>query len=399
MSTAQADMAALPPPRGAVVLGADFQALGLVRSLGRRGIPVYVCSAHTDIARFSRYAAACLRLPEGGNGTRLLRFLLGLAVERRLAGWLLFPNDDDQVEFLSRHHAELSRFYRVCVPQEEAVAIVSDKRLTYGFAQEHGIPAPRTWTPENEEELAGLKCPYPVILKPARRNPFFRLTGRKAFRADDWRELVALYRRLAPLVAPGGLMVQELIPGGPRGLYSFAALAAAGEPVAWLVANRLRQHPMDFGRATTFATTVTNPELAALGRRILKRLSFDGLCEVEFMHDPRDGAYKFLEINARIWGWHSLGAAAGIDFPYLLFRLAAGKTCEAAPGRQGARWVRLLTDLPTAAAEVVRGRLGWREMVDSYRSLGTTDAVYAKDDPMPFFMELMLLPYLIRKKR
>ena len=45
---------------------------------------------------------------------------------------------------------------------------------------------------------------------------------------------------------------------------------------------------------------------------------------MEFKLDPRDGRYKLLDVNARTWGYHTLGAHAGVDFPYLLYRSATG---------------------------------------------------------------------------
>lgn len=39
----------------------------------------------------------------------------------------------------------------------------------------------------------------------------------------------------------------------------------------------------------------------------------------EFKKDPRDGVYKFIEINPRFWLTHSLTGAAGIDFVYLYY--------------------------------------------------------------------------------
>ncbi len=43
-------------PIGAVVVGGDYQGLGIVRSLGRRGVPICVIDDERSIARFSRYA-------------------------------------------------------------------------------------------------------------------------------------------------------------------------------------------------------------------------------------------------------------------------------------------------------------------------------------------------------
>ncbi len=41
---------------GAVVVGGDYQGLGIVRSLGQRGIPVCIIDDEHSISRFSRYA-------------------------------------------------------------------------------------------------------------------------------------------------------------------------------------------------------------------------------------------------------------------------------------------------------------------------------------------------------
>ena len=57
---------------GAVVCGGDYQGLGIVRSLGRRGIPVCVIDDERSIARFSRYTTSSVRrrrpARRGGDG-------------------------------------------------------------------------------------------------------------------------------------------------------------------------------------------------------------------------------------------------------------------------------------------------------------------------------------------
>jgi D-aspartate ligase len=49
-------MRRIPPGPGAVVLGGDYQGLGIVRSLGRHGIPTLIVDDERSIARASRYA-------------------------------------------------------------------------------------------------------------------------------------------------------------------------------------------------------------------------------------------------------------------------------------------------------------------------------------------------------
>src|SRR5437899_6046866 len=70
--------AVTPEPVGAIVMGADYRGLGIVRSLGRRGIPVWVLK-HDDqlLAALSRYARQSLAWP-GLDDAERVRFLLDL---------------------------------------------------------------------------------------------------------------------------------------------------------------------------------------------------------------------------------------------------------------------------------------------------------------------------------
>jgi D-aspartate ligase len=121
------------------------------------------------------------------------------------------------------------------------------------------------------------------------------------------------------VVGAGEVIVQELIPGGGETQLAYCAFFRDGRAAASMVVNRLRQHPPLFGRASTFVQTIEHPELEEVSERLLRRIGYYGLVELEYKHDVRDGQTKLLDINARTWGYHSLGQRAGVDFPYLLY--------------------------------------------------------------------------------
>src|ERR671926_422824 len=113
-------------------------------------------------------------------------------------------------------------------------------------------------------------------------------TVAKAWPVTDRASLLARYDEARRLIDPALIMVQELIPGGGAEQLSFAALCVRGEPVATLVARRMRQWPMDFGRASTFVETIDAPDVERAARTVIEALHFDGLVEIEFKRDARD---------------------------------------------------------------------------------------------------------------
>src|SRR2546426_5098506 len=294
-------------PIGAVVMGGDYRGLGVVRSLGRRGIPVWVL--HEDgqlLATVSRYAQRILPWLPGDDAERV-GFLLDLTAKNGLERWVLIPTGDESAALVARHHAELAERYRLTTPHWDTLCWAYDKRLTYQLADELQVSHPWTLYPSSRRELAEANCPFPVILKPAFRNKLNRLTAAKAWRVDDRQSLLARYDKACALIDPELLMVQEVIPGWGEAQFSYAAICQDGRSLTSLVARRLRQFPMDFGRASTCVETVDEPAVIEPSVCMLEAMKFTGIVEIEFKHDTRDGQYKLLDINPRVWGWHSLG--------------------------------------------------------------------------------------------
>jgi len=382
---------------GAIVLGGDYQGLGIVRSLGRRGVPVCVIDDEHSIARVSRYTDCWARVADLGDEERLVEDLLRIGRERDLAGWVLFPTRDETVAAIARNRERLASFFRVPTAGWETIRWAWDKRSTYELAESLGVPAPRTWQPSSIAELDEIDGEPPFAIKPAIKEHFFYETKAKAWRADSLTELRELVAKALDIVGPGEVLVQELIPGDGQQQYAYGALYEDGEPVATMVARRLRQHPPEFGRASTYVETIEAPEVEELSRRLLGEIRFSGLVELEFKRDPRNGAFKLLDFNARTWGYHTIAAAAGVDFPYLLFRRQLGQPVERQHARSGVRWIRILTDLPTAIGEIVRGRLRTRPYLNSLRR-AHTEAVFSREDPLPGLAELALIPYLAVKR-
>jgi D-aspartate ligase len=380
-----------------VVLGGDSQGLGIARSLGRHGIPVCVVDDETSISRASRYVRHVVRVPDLRSERGLLDALALARARHGLHGWVLYPTRDENVAAIAANRETLQRDFRVPTPVLASIRSVWDKRETYRLAQQLEIPIPRTWFPRTEADLDQIDQDGPLVLKPAIKENFFYTTHVKAWRADTRAELTDVFQRAATIVGDGEIIIQEMIPGGGEQQYAYCALFRGDGPVASMTVRRRRQHPSDFGRASTYVETIDLPALAEPSVRFLRAAGYYGLVELEFKHDPRDGRYKLLDVNARTWGYHTLGNSAGVDFPYLLYRDQLGQPVPAAHARPGVRWIRLSTDLPNAVRDLLAGALRPGEYLRSLLHINT-EAVFSLRDPLPGLYEMLLLPYLAVKR-
>ncbi|HLI78827.1 MAG TPA: hypothetical protein VKV03_02525 [Candidatus Binataceae bacterium] len=372
-----------------MVLGGDYRALTVVRSLGRHGIPVWVLPEQQRIASKSRYALREIPLPRGDENAQV-DFLLAIAEQSGLEGWTLLPTEDPHAAMLARHRSRLEAKFRLIISPWDIVEIAYDKRVTYRVAERLGVACPVTHYPKTRHQLDGLECTFPVILKPAIKEGINRLTRQKAWRIDDRASLLAHYDAACELIDADLIMVQELIPGGGEAQFSYGALCIDGHPLASIVARRSRQYPVDFGRSSSFVETVSAPEVEDIARRMLQSIHYTGLIEAEFKYDRRDNRYKLLDLNPRVWGWHTLAMAEALDFPYFVWRLAQQLEVPNIRVSPGHRWVRMSTDVMAAAREIINGDLSAASYLRSLRS-PLQHAIFATDDLMPFLLEIPMV--------
>jgi len=383
---------------GAIVIGGHFQGLGAVRALATQGVKVVVIDSEHCISRFSRYCSRFYKSPEVTDGPRFFKFLKSLAQIPGIKGSVIFPTDDETVYFLSKYHSRLSEFYRLITPKWDVVKYFYNKKLSYTLAEKTGIHIPKSIFPESVDDISNCDLRFPVIIKPAVMRPFFKATGKKVFKASNISELIKTYKLALKVISKDEIIVQEIIPDASKNLFSFCPVMNNGEVIAAVTAQRLRQHPMDFGRATTYAVTKRVPELEISGAEILNAVSYNSIAEVEFIYDSRDNTYKFLEVNPRIWGWHSIAGAAGVNLPYIAYKNAVGTEDIKSPVfLENKKWIRLMTDLPTSIKALLKKQVTGKEIWESY--IGKKEfAVFSFYDPLPFAVEIFLIPYLISRR-
>ena len=372
---------------GALVIGGSIRGLSIARSLGRRGVPVWVATTRNDrLATLSRYTRRTLPWITG-RPEEQVEYLLRLARGYHLDGWALFPTADEPAAFLSRFRSELATRFRVTTPDWDVLRWAYDKRLTYQLAAKESVDHPWTVWHATEADLETVDAPFPVILKPAFKANANRFTADKAWLAESRHRLLARYREARTLVPPDLILVQEMIPGGGEAQFSFTALCSEGRPVASLTARRTRQYPIDFGRGSTFVETVEVPEIedrrSACWPPSSTPVSSNWNSSTIVATVDTNSSTSILESGRGCRWCHG----AGVDYPYLLWRMMLGDRVPEIRGRAGVRWVRMSADVPAAFQEILRSRLRVADYLLSFR--GPLEfALSAADDRWPGLLDV-----------
>ena len=370
---------ATPP---AVVLQVGYaNGLGVIRDLGRHGVPVLGLDDDPKSLGFSsRYAAGLVCPSPKEDEAAFLGFLeeLGSRLSQRA---VLFPTHDEYIWPLSRHAERLERFFLLPFSRWEVMQRLHDKRAQLEAAWRAHVDTPKTVFIDGHEDVerALAEVPYPAVLKPVDSLAFKRRFHRHLIDVTAPADMDRIWPEVEDL---GTLMLQERVPGGDDELFSVGSyLDADSRALAVFTGHKIRQHPAGAG-SCRLGVSKWDVELADAGLRLLVELGYHGVSQVEFKRDARDGRYCLMEVNARHWMWHALSTASGVNLSLVAYSDAIGKPFLAPRQTDGAKWVVATKDTPLAAREMLRRQLS---PVDWARSLRGTrvDGVLSLADPVP----------------
>jgi D-aspartate ligase len=325
--------------------------LAAVRSLGRAGVRVLAVDHRPSALGFrSKYAEPLMSPDPFEDEHRFVNFV------RALGEVVVFPTHDDSLNALGRYADDLEAL--TPFPSWDVLERVQSKRAQLEQAAAAGIDIP-----------AGDPDTFPVIVKPERSVEFKRRFRRQAFRCSTPAELEEALAKSNEF----GPIVQELIPGGDDTLYTVGSyIDADGRALGVFCGRKLRQTPPGIGTCRV-GEAVWVQEAVDAALTLLAAFDYRGISQVEFKRDPRDGRYKLMEINARLWQWHGLAAACGVDLPLIAYRDLTGDPLpDARMNGNGKRWA--ITLLP-----------GERPLPQRPPYV---DAVFAADDPKPALVHL-----------
>jgi D-aspartate ligase len=366
----------------AIVLQVSYACgLDIIRDLGRHGVPVAAMDPDPGaLGLRSRYATGLVCPDPLDDEEAFLVFLeeLGRSLPQPA---VVFPSHDEFIWPLSRHAKRLEPSFIVPFSPWEVMQRVHDKRAQLEAAWSSGVDTPKTVFVESREELAAAasEVPFPAVLKPVDSLAFKLRFRRHIIDVDSPTELRRVYDKVDDL---GLLMLQERVPGGEDDLWTVGSyLDAQSRPLAVFCGHKLRQYPHSGGSCLA-GVSAWDQHLVDAALRLLQKLRFHGVSQVEFKRDPRDGRYRLMEVNARHWKWHGLAAASGVNLSLAAYRDATRDPYLAPRQSDGVKWIVANKDVPLAILEIARRERRAGEYLRSLR--GTRmDGLHSFHDPVP----------------
>jgi predicted ATP-grasp superfamily ATP-dependent carboligase len=302
-----------------VIDGESNAGLAVTRSLGKKGIEVDV-GARTNLAPafFSKYCKNSFVYADPEKNVKNFIEDLEKILEKKEYE-MLIPCSDFTILPISLQRSRFEKKVLLALPSNKLLRLAWSKSETLKIAKRIGIPIPKTLFVKKIEDLERIKSKikYPVVIKPDSSKLLFnnKLIDMQVRFANNFEELKQNFKRM--FVGKKPPLIQETIMGYGLG---FFALCKHGKIKAFFMHRRLREVSVDKG-ASTLRESIWNDEIKDYGSRLLKKIKWNGVAMVEFRMDEKDKKPKLMELNGRFWNSLPLAIAAGVDFPYLLYKM------------------------------------------------------------------------------
>jgi len=380
-----------------VLVSSQHGGLGLIRSLGRKAVPVYGIHQHSwECAARSRYIRGRFNWNfSSAARADSLSFLLEVA-NRVGTRPILIATSDITALFVAEHVTALREVYRIATPPVEAVRIFSSKKQTADLCHKLGVPTPETALPRSRQDVLEFlqDTKLPVIVK-GEYGEFLQTKDHRVRVAlvASKKDLLTLYDLNAATSIPR-LIFQEYIPGDDDATWMFNGyFNDRSQCLFGATGRKLRQFPPHKG-STCLGICASNEVVETQTKRLTQAVAYRGPVDVGYRFDARDGQYKLLDLNPRIGATFRLFAAPnGLDVARALYLDVTGQAVPSAQVSEGRRWIVETNDLASSWTHFRERQLTPRGWLHSLRNV-QEGAWLASDDLTP----LATLPLLwIRK--
>ena len=379
------------PP--AVVVGDSINALGVVRSLGKEGIPVvWLTSNPNSFVNASKYSClmvSCHDVYYAGLNSALLT--LGSLFHDRP---VLFLTHDFQVKEVSAQRKTLSRFYQFHLSNDLVVTQLLSKSGFYELAKRTNLLTPKTYKIDNIADLSafvsleGERGSW--VVKPFEKDDAFESLWGKAIKIDgktQWSRFVGSYRQLnIPVI------IQSWIAGEDRHIcFCLAVFGADHRCLMSFSGRKIRQFKPEVGN-TASAEPYPHKDIVRLTIDFFEKLSFMGMGSLEFKFSESQNAFYAVEPTVGRTNLQSeLAPLNNYNLPAVYYHDVLGHRVardalvrHSLTSARPRAWVRLGADLKSGFFYYRQGSLSLWNWLGSYLR-PISFAVFRFNDPSPFF--------------
>lgn len=276
--------------------------LAAIKSLKSHGDEITVCShIPFSMSFYSTYCDHHLLAPNPESDNTFAQFILDEVQKTKYD--VIIPVSYAAVMQLTPIKKEIEKYSALPVPTIWSLSIASNREATMEFVKELGLRIPKTWSVDsfNINDID-----FPAVIKGPEGSKFMIYVNTLDEFMDGLRN------------SPKNSIIQEYIHGDG---YGFFALYDKGHVRSWFMHKRLREYPIT-GGPSTLAESVDDYQLRDFGIKILNNLRWNGVAMIECKKDSKTGEFVLMEINPKLWGSLALSIESGVDFPYMLSRMA-----------------------------------------------------------------------------
>ena len=299
-----------------IIGGNQYNTLGLIRSTGEKGLPVYLFLEHQDdlsncYLRFSKYIKEIYHLGELSEVLTLLRTHFMNEESKPV----ILCASDASVCLLDRHYDELKEnFHFFNAGEQGRISHLMSKTNIFDIASDSGLKLIKTWQFNGTSHLTE-EILYPCFTKPA-NSALYAKAGIGV--CDSASELEERLRDCSEL------LVQEYIDKDYEININGFSYNNGRDVQFDAVCRKIRDYPDRQSQYMVLEDISQHPYIDFdTIRRLVHSIGYEGLFSVEFLI-KNDVSY-FLEINMRNDGTNYLYTLGGYNYPFLWYLYCLGK--------------------------------------------------------------------------
>lgn len=388
----------------AVILGADVNGLGIVRSLGKMGIRSFVVCAEKgkhDLAIFSKYCASSYVPRKMKVCKSELICLLTEMAKVQVEKPVLYATSDYFVNFIVSNREKLKDHYLFNIPENEIVELVTNKSKINNFASNTGIHTPKTLQMQDLTSLDSISqlIGFPCIIKPHNSYAFdFPGKNKIIYNKAELASFIEEFPHLRH-----NIILQEVIPGGEANIFQCTAYIGKHVPTQLFTMQKLRQFPPGYG-VTSLGRSLSEKTLMMSTRKLLENIGYTGFASVEYKKSDLNQNYYLIEINPRLPWYNAMFSASGVNFAFLAYVDLKQSSMKSGSPKFGFKqtdnihWMHLKYELRGFWQRRLSGigikPIGYFKEILNARSF----AYFDSDDPKPYFKaDMELAKWILRK--